>query len=245
MGTSQSTSPDLTAKELADLKQLLARLGASPGVRLKASDGDDPKIITDHADPHIGLALLMKAVGTADPDFVHGLISQLCSINSEGGEINFCHLNFMLAIVKGVEPRDELAAMLAAQMAVVHDATIMAGKRLLDSRSILELDSAERVFTKLTHTFAIQMETLKRYRAGETHTDQNVCVSEGGQAIVANVTHPPGETAPQQTVASAPAVAKTNVVPLPLRSENKDRITAPDHRRKPMRRVMLAKRNEK
>ncbi len=46
-------------------------------------------------------------------------------------------------------------------------------------------------------TFATQMETLKRYRTGgeQKVTVQHVSVSEGGQAIVGNVTQAPRENA--------------------------------------------------
>ena len=38
--------------------------------------------------------------------------------------------NFMLAVVKGIEPRDQVEAMLAAQMAAVHNATMTFARRL-------------------------------------------------------------------------------------------------------------------
>jgi hypothetical protein len=49
--------------------------------------------------------------------------------------------------------------------------------------------SAEGAFTKLTQTFAAQMEALKRYRTGgeQKAKVQHVTVGDGGQAIVANV----------------------------------------------------------
>jgi hypothetical protein len=37
---------------------------------------------------------------------------------------------FMLAVVKGIEPRDQIEAMLAAQMAAVHMASMTFAKRL-------------------------------------------------------------------------------------------------------------------
>ena len=38
-------------------------------------------------------------------------------------------LNFMLAMTKGIEPRDQVEAMLAAQMAAVHNATMTFARR--------------------------------------------------------------------------------------------------------------------
>jgi hypothetical protein len=95
---------------------------------------------------------------------------------------------FMLAVVKGIEPRDQIEAMLAAQMAAVHMASMTLARRLANAENISQQDSA-RAFNKLTRTFAAQMRALKEYRSkGEQKmTVQHVHVAEGGQAIVGNV----------------------------------------------------------
>ena len=72
----------------------------------------------------------------------------------------------MLAVVKGIEPRDQIEAMLAAQMAAVHMASMTFARRLAHVDNIPQQDSAERAFNKLTRTFAAQVEALKRYRCG-------------------------------------------------------------------------------
>jgi hypothetical protein len=53
------------------------------------------------------------------------------------------------------------------------------------------------------------MEALKRYRTGgeQKVTVQHVSVSEGGQAIVGNVTHSPREPASDKVTAAPPALA--------------------------------------
>jgi hypothetical protein len=68
--------------------------------------------------------------------------------------------------VKGIQPRDQLEVMLAAQMAAVHMASMTFARRLAQVENIPQQDSAERAFNKLTRTFATQMEALKRYRTG-------------------------------------------------------------------------------
>ena len=97
----------------------------------------------------------------------------------------------MLAVVKGVEPKDQVEAMLAAQMAAVHNATMTFARRLAHVDNIPQQDSAERAFNKLARTFAAQVEALKRYRTGgeQKVTVEHVTVNEGGQAIVGNVSH--------------------------------------------------------
>jgi hypothetical protein len=101
-------------------------------------------------------------------------------------------VNFMLAVIKGIEPRDEIEAMLAAQMAAVHMASMTFARRLAHVETIQQQDSASNAFNKLTRTFAAQMSALKDYRSrGEQKmTVQHVHVAEGGQAIVGNVNAP-------------------------------------------------------
>lgn len=83
---------------------------------------DGQKFTSAHVDESAGMALLMEAVGTADVDFMSGFINQLA--NSGGGKIDEHQLNFKLAVVKGMKPRDQVEAMLAGQMAAVHTATM-------------------------------------------------------------------------------------------------------------------------
>ena len=118
-----------------------------------------------------------------------GLLKQLGSVGSHGRSIDENGLNFMLSVVKGIEPRDRIEAMLAAQMAATHNATMTFARRLNHVETIPQQDSAERAFNKLARTFATQVEALKRYRSVGEQTMRvgQVTVSEGGQAIVGNV----------------------------------------------------------
>ena len=95
----------------------------------------------------------------------------------------------MLAMVRGIGPKDEIEAMMAAQMAAVHMTTMTFARRLAHVDNIPQQDSAERAFNKLARTFAVQVEALKRYRTGgeQKVTVQHVTVNEGGQAIVGSV----------------------------------------------------------
>ena len=50
----------------------------------------------------------------------------------------------MLSVTKGIEPRNQLEAMLAAQMAAVHMASMTFAGRLAEVETIPHQDSAER-----------------------------------------------------------------------------------------------------
>jgi hypothetical protein len=133
----------------------------------------------------------MEAIGAKDLDFLDGLLKQLVNAEMQGSTADEHGLNFMLSVVKGIEPKDQVEAMLAAQMAAVHMSTMTFARRLARVENIPQQDSAERAFNKLARTFAAQAEALKRYRSGgeQTVRVEHVTVNEGGQAIVGNVTH--------------------------------------------------------
>jgi len=125
--------------------------------------------------------------------------------------------------------------MLAAQMAAIHIATMTFAWRLAHVVNIPQQDSAERALNKLARTFAMQMETLKRYRTGgeQKVSVQHVSVNEGGQAIVGNVTQAAREAAPEKPANSSPSlthartpempiIGKTERAPVPSRRRRKD-----------------------
>jgi hypothetical protein len=175
----------------ADAKALEAyRTGrAKGGPRLKVTA---ISIKIDHPDPLFGHLSLLKAVGSADFDFLEGLKKQLVNAGSHGSTPDEDGINFLLSVVKGVEPRDQIEAMLAAQMAAVHVASMTFARRLAHVENIPQQDAAERAFNKLARTFAAQVEALKRYRSGgeQKMTVQHVHVAERAQAIVCNVNAP-------------------------------------------------------
>lgn len=132
-----------------------------------------------------------SAFGTKSHEFVDGLVGQLINIGSQGKAVDEKGTAFVSAIVAGVKPNDQLEAMLASQMAAVHNATMTFARRLAHVDNIPQQDSASRAFNQLARTFTAQVEALKRYRTGgQQHvTVKHVTVNDGGQAIVGNVSH--------------------------------------------------------
>jgi hypothetical protein len=186
--------------------------------RLKFSkQGDILNIGLDHPDNATGHVLLMEALGTADQEFASGLLKQLVDASRRDGGPDEEKVNFMLSVIKGIKPRDQTEAMIAAQMAAVHVSAMAFARRLANVESIPQQDSAERAFNKLTRTFATQMEALKRYRTGgeQKVTVQHVTVSEGGQAIVGNVTQERSEGTPSKSVATPLTVEDRRIIAMP------------------------------
>jgi hypothetical protein len=187
--------------------------------RMKVTNGKKVATIApDHPDRPLACTLLEEALGTVSVDFMNGLLSQLANAGSHGRQINEDGLNFMLSVVTGIKPKDQLEAMLAAQMAAIHTATMTFARRLTNVEAIEQRDSAERALNKLARTFAMQMEALKRYRTGgeQKVTVQHVSVNEGGQAIVGNVNQAAGGTAAEKPVTTTPALTDARQQAMPI-----------------------------
>jgi hypothetical protein len=103
-----------TDRELAAVRKFMDKR-SQRAPRLKVSkSGNCPTIALDHPDETIGLPHLMDALGTTDMDFFNGLVEQIARATSHGAELSEKRMNFMLSIIKDIEPRDQLEAMLAA-----------------------------------------------------------------------------------------------------------------------------------
>jgi hypothetical protein len=197
------------------------------------NDNKAATIAPEHPDEPLAYTLLMEAIGTVSVDFGNGLLKQLANAGSRGRQIDEDALNFMLSVVTGIKPNDQLEAMLAAQMAVIHTATMTFARRLANVETIEQQDSAERALNKLTRTYAMQMEALKRYRTGgeQKVTVHHVSVNEGGRAIVGNVNQAAGGIAAEKPVTTTPAltdalqqmpIIETPAQVVPLRTKKND-----------------------
>ena len=149
------TSPEAEApdyqpspQERSTLETYLQRI-SEHAPRMKVGEAAD--LAPDHPEPAVGLVLLMAALGTADHDFYGGLVRQLGEACAQDGAVDESALNFMLSVVKGIKPRDQVEAMLAAQMAAVHMATLACARPL--ARADAPSDGAERALNRLSRTY--------------------------------------------------------------------------------------------
>jgi len=164
------------------------RMPSAPQIKLQ-----EGRIKVDHQSPDHGWELFLESMGTNSDSFAKVLLGQLAATLSAGqgdARVHPDFTNFGLAVLASVNPRDELEAMLAAQMAAIHCSTMNFALHLNSADTLKQRDSAERTLNKLARTFTTQMEALKKYRGGEqkiTVQHQHVNVNEGGQAIVGTV----------------------------------------------------------
>ena len=157
-----------------------------PGLSITRGESGGLVIDTDRPELKNGMVALMDAVGTHDEHFFSGYLSQIINASTQGKAPDATSVNAALGFIRGLKPRDELEAAMAAQMMATHNAVMTFARRLSHTETIQQQDSAINGYNKLARTFAAQMEALKRYRStGEQKvTVQHVTVSDGGQAIV-------------------------------------------------------------
>jgi len=141
-------------------------------------------------------------------------------------------VEFAAAVIAAAQPKDQLMAMQAAQMAVIHLASMKYMRKVADWRESEKGDQqlAVNMSTKLARTFSAQLDAIKRYRSGgeQKVTVQHLSVTHGSKAVVGNVTQntlaEPAET-PALTDARQPAtpiIEQPEQVPVPVRRQQKN-----------------------
>ena len=189
------TNDDERQRVLNEARALKASKRRAPDLKMVLDEDTNALTIQfDGKDSELAHALAKLQMGTGDDRFCMGLLSQITTVGANKESFSEEAANFVLGVIAGIEPQDEVEAMLAAQMAVTHQATMMMAKRLNHVDTIPQQDSAERAFNKLARTFAAQTEALKKYRAKAQQTVrvERVTVNDGGQAIVGSVSHEGG-----------------------------------------------------
>lgn len=156
-----------TEAEEAAIRRLRARhKWQAPTPRFKFSDVNGTASLgADHDDPATALILLADALGTGNMAFAEGLLLQLAKATKSGNDFAARELNLALATIHAIEPRDATEALLASHMVLIHQATLVAARRLHLIETIDQQNSASNMLNKLTRTFTMQMDALKRYRS--------------------------------------------------------------------------------
>jgi hypothetical protein len=157
------------------------------GVTISGSAKTGHKIALAHENA------VCRIFGTSDEIQANALLNQ-CLKPLKADEASDEHpgndeRGFMLSVIRDLAPRDPVERMLAVQMAATHVATIRAARRLAHSENLHQVNAHYVGFNKLARTFTAQVEALRKHRTGgeQRVTVQHVNVSDGGQAIVGNV----------------------------------------------------------
>jgi hypothetical protein len=161
----------------------------------------------DHCDEEGHRYRLADTFGTRSLEFVRSMLNglriatadHLLDYDSNPGRPNQVAMNAALAVISGVQPKDEIEAMLAAHMALTNIALLDLFARTRGSIAnhkyegdgIKRLDVLGNLTNKFMRTYTMQVEALTRKRRkGEQNIRvEHVHVYAGGQAIVGNVSH--------------------------------------------------------
>ena len=119
-----------------------------------------------HPDQETAQFLIMSAIGVTDVGEYLALLQQAASFTQKDGAPDVEAVQAIFAFVAGMKPQNSVEAMLAFQMAAIHDATMVSARRLHGSENLAQLDSHGTALNKLARTFSMQAETLKKLRSG-------------------------------------------------------------------------------
>lgn len=134
---------------------------------------------------------LKKALGTASSDFVNAAMFQLQhAARLHCGAIEATPVNAALAMIEAAAPTNEVEAALAIQMACTHTAAMSVLARFGSGHGtagrVVPLANAA---ARLLRAYSVQVETFHRLRHGGDQyvRVEHVHISDGGQAVIGNV----------------------------------------------------------
>ena len=156
--------------------------------------GDREVLAPDTTDTTEWCKDLAATFGSRNEDLCDEMLEHIAMGTSSGNSPDAKAANFVLSFVAELKPRGPLEASLAIHIAVAHLEVMKSKRRLGMPKTDQQLDSEVNRFTKLLRASSGLMLTSKNYNSApaQTVTVQNVSVSDGGQAIVGNVTQPHG-----------------------------------------------------
>lgn len=172
-------------------RQPVALQKAPVTVKLERINCDVSRSLPPDGERQMWINRLKAALGTTSMEFVDATLYQLQAAarlpNSGVSEIG---VNAALAMIENEQPRGETECAIVIQMACVHSATMTVLGRLGGGhggdRHVL---AAATAASRLSRTFAILVETLRRLRSGGSQVIriERVDVRDGGQAIIGNL----------------------------------------------------------
>jgi hypothetical protein len=160
-------------------------------VKLERSNCDVSRSLPPDGDRQIWIDRLKAALGTTSMEFVEATLFQLqAAARLPNGGVSEIAVNSALSMIQSEQPSNETECAIVIQMACVHSATMAVLGRLGGGhggdRHVL---AAATAASRLSRTFAILVETLRRLRTGSSQVIriERVDVREGGQAVIGNI----------------------------------------------------------
>ena len=192
VGRSRLWKAGILMSKVRQLNRLPAQAREAPvRVKLERINCDIAKSLPPNGDHQAWLDRLQVALGSSSRDFLDATLFQLqAAARLPNSRVSEIAVNAALALIESEQPRGETEAALVIQMACLHLATMAVLGRLGGGnggdRHVLATATA---ISRLSRTFAILVETLRRLRNGGSQVIriERVDVREGAQAVIGNV----------------------------------------------------------
>jgi hypothetical protein len=233
------TEEEANEKRNATDRQMISRFKAraksqssAPKLKVERKEGKNVTLSYDGKDQVVTAIALMEAFGTTSPHFQNHMMCELLDaacIRNNGSILSQDDVNAVVAAMHGINPQDEVEAMLASQMVATNFAALRFMQQLKNSETVIQQDSSGNIVIKLLRTYTAQMEALQRYRGKgqQKMTVEHVHVHAGGQAIVGQVTHPEGGGVIKKTEEQPHAKENAHAPEQTMPSPNKKRKSVP------------------
>jgi hypothetical protein len=165
--------------------------GRRTRIKLKRVNSDFSKPYPPDGDQRQWWDRLKAALGTTSSDFVNATLVQIQNASRmPSGGISETSVNAVLAFIEAAAPKNEIEAALAIQMACTH-AVAMAvlsrtGGAYGGDRHVVMMAAAA---SRLLRTFAMQVETLRRLRAGGSQymRIEHIHIESDARAVIGNL----------------------------------------------------------
>jgi hypothetical protein len=159
-------------------------------VKLERINCDVSKSLPPDGDRKVWIERLQTALGTASMEFVEATLFQLqAAARLPNSGVSEIAVNSALSMIESEQPRNETESAIVVQMACVHSATMAVLGRIGGGhggdRHVL---AAATAAGRLSRTFAILVETLRRLRNGGSQyvRVEHVHIGPNSQAVIGN-----------------------------------------------------------
>lgn len=180
-----------------ELNKLLNSAVNNAGNELVEQKSDKPVLVKNEKSKEQEIKELLDAMGEALTSNSGGLSDKFgWMVYEQLSKSCYKDTNIFEAVkhicieLKGIAPKDQIEGMLATQMIATHHAALDDFAMAAQSETMDIRAAALSSATKLTRTYAAQMEALNRYRGKgqQKMTVEHVHINSNVQAIIGNIT---------------------------------------------------------
>ena len=180
-----------------ELNKLLNSAVNNDGNELVEQKSDKPILVKNEKSKEQEIKELLDAMGEALTANSGGLSDKFgWMVYDQLSKSGYKDTNIFEAVkhicieLKGIAPKDQIEGMLATQMIATHHAALDDFAMAAQSETMDIRAAALSSATKLTRTYAAQMEALNRYRGKgqQKMTVEHVHINSNVQAIIGNIT---------------------------------------------------------